>query len=305
MKKIFALLFCSLAVADCIAADMPRSAGYDNRMQQVNYNAHNATVVNARLGFLSSLIFDESEDVLSAKSGFEAGWDISFDSNVVYILPRPVVQEQQDADGKKEQKIFEPIAEQWKTNLFIRTNKRVYSVELNMLDEADKRANSYVVKYNYPQEVATKRLAEQAEKQKELEIKRNQKLIAERFEKADAPKNWNYAMRVNDKFDSRKITPDFAYDNGVFTYLGFSSIKTFPAAFLYRNGKEQVLNFSVETKGKYKVMVIHNINDKFVLRYGNSVVGIVNNSFGQMIEAPKNTISNGVERVEVTNESVD
>lgn len=302
MKNFFLVIFCSLFVARGIAAELPRSAGYDNRMQQVSYNAYNATVVNAKLGFLTSLIFDDSEDVISAKSGFEAGWDISFDSNVVYVLPRPVVQEQQNEEGNKEQKVFEPIPDQWKTNLLIRTSKRVYSVELNMLDESDKRPNSYVVKYNYPQEMATKRIAEETAKKKELEANRNKKMIAERFERADAPKNWNYSMRVNDKSESRKIAPDFAYDNGIFTYLGFSSIKTFPAAFLYKNGKEQVLNFSVETKGKYKVMVIHNINDKFVLRYGNSVVGIVNSAFGQIIENPKNTISSSVDRVEVKND---
>jgi type IV secretion system protein VirB9 len=104
-------------------------------------------------------------------------------------------------------------------------------------------------------------------------------------------------MRVGK--DSQKITPDFAYDNGIFTYVGFSTLKTFPSAFLYHNGKEQSLNFSVETKGKYKVMVIHNVNDKFVLRYGNQVVGVVNQSFGDVKVAPRTTLSPTVERVEV------
>ncbi|KHG56104.1 hypothetical protein T636_A4481 (plasmid) [Enterobacter hormaechei subsp. xiangfangensis] len=32
-------------------------------------------------------------------------------------------------------------------------------------------------------------------------------------------------MRVNEKYDSRRIAPDFAYDNGIFTFLGFNSGK--------------------------------------------------------------------------------
>ncbi|EFO0422054.1 TriH protein, partial [Escherichia coli] len=56
------------------------------------------------------------------------------------------------------------------------------------------------------------------------------------------------------------------------------------------------------TKGKYKIMVIHNVNDKFVLRYGNSVVGVVNKSFGKVLTDQRNTSSPAVERVEVNND---
>lgn len=57
----------------------------------------------------------------------------------------------------------------------------------------------------------------------------------------------------------------------------------------------------METKGKYKIMVIHNVNDKFVLRYGNSVVGVVN-KFGKVLTDQRNTSSPAVERVEVNND---
>ncbi|HCJ9546970.1 TPA: TrbG/VirB9 family P-type conjugative transfer protein, partial [Escherichia coli] len=96
--------------------------------------------------------------------------------------------------------------------------------------------------------------------------------------------------------------PDFAYDNGIFTFLGFNSGKVFPAPFAVRDGQEQTLAFNVETKGKYKIMVIHNVNDKFVLRYGNSVVGVVNKSFGKVLTDQRNTSSPAVERVEVNND---
>ncbi|WP_186803178.1 TrbG/VirB9 family P-type conjugative transfer protein, partial [Escherichia coli] len=116
------------------------------------------------------------------------------------------------------------------------------------------------------------------------------------------PKNWNYFMRVNEKYDSRRIAPDFAYDNGIFTFLGFSSGKVFPAPTVVRDGQEQQPAFNVETKGKYKIMVIHNVNDKFVLRYGKSVVGVVNKSFGKVLTDQMSTSSPAVERVEVNND---
>lgn len=49
-------------------------------------------------------------------------------------------------------------------------------------------------------------------------------------------------------------------------------------------------------------MVIHNVNDKFVLRYGKSVVGIINQSFGKINSGQKNTLSPQVKRIEVHHE---
>lgn len=295
---LLGMILCASSGAWAMA--VPHSAGLDPRMQQVSYSAHNTTQINAKLGYLTSLVFDEGEEVLSTKTGFDAGWEVSFEHNVIYVLARPVVQDQEDGEGNKVKQVFEPIPAQWKTNLLIRTNKRLYSVELNMLPEDTKAAPAFVVAYRYPAEQQAKARAELEKQQKALLEQKNKQAIAQRFEQADAPKNWDYAMRVGK--DSRNITPDFAYDNGVFTYLGFSTLKTFPTAFLYRAGKEQTINFSVETKGAYKVMVIHNINPAFVLRYGDAVVGVVNQGFGRVITAPKNTLSPAVERVEVPRE---
>ncbi|MGK3611250.1 hypothetical protein ACSLN1_26545, partial [Escherichia coli] len=46
--------------------------------------------------------------------------------------------------------------------------------------------------------VTTDKVRLAKEKQEKL---RQKKLISESFEKADAPKNWNYFMRVNEKYD--------------------------------------------------------------------------------------------------------
>ncbi|EAR1644341.1 TriH protein [Salmonella enterica] len=284
------------------AAAVPQSSGYDARMQSVSYNAANTTVIKSKTGFLTSIVFDEGEAVISARAGFPAGWEIDKDDNVVYVNPRPVSQEQESAEGEKVKRVFQPVAKEWDTNLFVRTTKRVYSLDLVMLSDEQKISPAYVVKYSYPAEQAKLRAEEARKIQAQQEELKNKKVIANNFENADAPKNWNYYMRVNEKFDSRRIAPDFAYDNGVFTYLGFNVSKVFPAPFTYKNSKEQTLSFNVQTKGKYKIMVIHSVNDKFVLRYGDSVVGVVNQSFGKILPDQINTASPKVERVEVNND---
>lgn len=72
------------------AAAVPQSSGYDARMQSVSYNAANTTVIKSKTGFLTSIVFDEGEAVISARAGFPAGWEIDKDDNVVYVNPRPV-----------------------------------------------------------------------------------------------------------------------------------------------------------------------------------------------------------------------
>lgn len=300
-KSLF-LFMCIFTPLFVNAAVVPQSSGYDARMQSVSYNAANTTVIKSKTGFLTSVVFDEGEAVISARAGFTAGWEIDKDDNVVYINPRPVVQEQESVDGEKVKRVFQPVAKEWDTNLFVRTTKRVYSLDLVVLSDEQNNSPAYVVKYSYPTEQAKLRAEETRKKQAQQEELRNKKVIANNFEDADAPKNWNYYMRVNEKFDSRRISPDFAYDNGVFTYIGFNANKVFPAPFTYKNSKEQTLSFNVLTKGKYKIMVIHSVNDKFILRYGDSVVGVVNQSFGKILPDQINTASSKVERVEVKND---
>lgn len=301
MKKLF-IATCLLLPGLVYSAVTPLPSGFDARMQTVSYNGANTTVIRSKTGFLTSVVFDEGEAVISAKAGFPAGWEITTDDNVVYINPRPVVQEQEGDEGEKLKKVFQPTEKEWDTNLFVRTTKRIYSLDLILLSEEKQAQPAYVVQFCYPSEIAKKNAEEVRLAKEKQEKLRQKKLISESFEKADAPKNWNYFMRVNEKYDSRRIAPDFAYDNGIFTFLGFNSGKVFPAPFAVRDGQEQTLAFNVETKGKYKIMVIHNVNDKFVLRYGNSVVGVVNKSFGKVLTDQRNTSSPAVERVEVNND---
>lgn len=300
MKKLILALV--LAPLLSYAAAIPQPSQYDKRMQSIAYNATNTTVIKSKVGFLTTIVFDSGEAVISAKSGFSEGWNINSEDNAVYIFPRPVAQTVDNGEGGSIKQVFQPVAKEWDTNLLVRTTKRIYSFDLVMIGDDDKNQPAYVVQYKYPHEEAQKQREDNLIAQKKQEEENNKKRIAQNFEKANAPKNWDYAMRVNEKFDSRKIAPDFAYDNGVFTYLGFNSNKTFPAAFAFKNNEEQALAFNVEVKGKYRVMVIHSINDKFVLRYGNSVVGVENKSFGKIIAGQHNTASEAVERAEVTSD---
>ena len=81
MKK---LTFTALALRMCgaaWAAAIPQASRYDSRVQQVIYNPQNVTVVNTKPGFMTTLVFDNDEAVISAKPGFDEAWEATPDAN--------------------------------------------------------------------------------------------------------------------------------------------------------------------------------------------------------------------------------
>ena len=304
MKKVIFCFFLAWS-AFSNAASIPKGSAYDNRMQSVDYNPENITVVYSRLGFLTTVIFSPDEVIVGKPmTGFEDGWDIKWDANKLSISPRPAAQNQEiiNDSGEKEtvQKLFEPIPSEWLTNLFVSTNKKNYSLELVLLEANSKRQPSLVVNYAYPDDKRIKATKEEQERSKALQVEQEKKAIAQTLENGQAPRNWDYYMRPGKA--SETITPDFAYDDGVMTYIGFSPYKTFPGVTKYVNGKEQVVRFSVQQKGNYKILVVHSLDKNLIVRHGDQVIGVVNQSFGKVVTPYKNTSSTQVERVEVKND---
>ena len=175
MKKLF-IATCLLLPGLVYSAATPLPSGFDARMQTVSYNGANTTVIRSKTGFLTSVVFDEGEAVISAKAGFPAGWEITTDDNVVYINPRPVVQEQEGDEGEKLKKVFQPTEKEWDTNLFVRTTKRIYSLDLILLSEEKQAQPAYVVQFRYPSEIAKKN-AEEVRLAKEKQEKLRQKKL--------------------------------------------------------------------------------------------------------------------------------
>lgn len=104
-------------------------------------------------------------------------------------------------------------------------------------------------------------------------------------------------MKVNK--ESENIAPNFAYDDGVFTYLGFDNTKSFPAVFAYENGKESILNHHIKKDGNYDVLVIHKTLPKILLRSGDKVVGVFNKGYAKnpLNKTPQTSNDSEVERV--------
>ena len=295
-KTLLALAM--LAASSCAwSAALPRGSAYDSHMQNIAYNSQNSTIVYTRAGFVTTLVFDDDEEVIDATPGFPAGWTVTPDKNRVKIWPQPVRQPVTGEDGKNVEQVFTPSDKDWQTNLFVTTTKRYYSLMLHVIDD-DKPTSglAFVVRYSYPAEAQKQTAAAQLARQQELREQQEKELIRTRLKKATAPKNWRYTRRVAS--GSGSIAPDFAYDDGRFTYLGFSPQKRIPAPFAVVNGNEQEITPTFDTQGNYRVMVLRSLSPRFVLRYGNDaagqVVGIENTGFGKVTVANGDTVSSSV-----------
>ncbi len=86
------------------------------------------------------------------------------------------------------------------------------------------------VNYQYPQE----RRKEQAEIEKKrteaLARRQEEQAINRSLENAKSPRNWQYWKRVAE--GSQDISPDYAYDDGRYTWFGFSPLKKIPSVFV-------------------------------------------------------------------------
>lgn len=106
MKK---LTFTALALMMCgaaWAAAIPQASRYDSRVQQVIYNPQNVTVVNTKPGFMTTLVFDNDEAVISAKPGFDEAWEATPDANRVNVRPVALTQGAPGEDGNTTQVVI-------------------------------------------------------------------------------------------------------------------------------------------------------------------------------------------------------
>ncbi len=285
--------------ANLYALNVPESAKADKRMTFAQYDANDVFLINAKNGYVSMVKFADDERIVNIATGFSDGWDLVDKENFLFIKPKSYVaqpteqQQAYDEDGNQIQYdqslVIQPNEEDWKTNLIVTTNKRIYVFDLSL--QSSKKTN-YRVEFLYPLDLQAAAASEQLAKERakaEEEIEKDLK-------RTTIPRNWEFYMHVNK--GSETIAPDFAYDDGVFTYLGFNSTKTIPSVFLYdETNKESILNTHLKKDGKFDVLVIHQTAKQILLRSGNKLVGIMNSGYAKNpLEQTRETTGKSVSR---------
>lgn len=269
MKTLSAVLLISTAIvwggpADpALAATVPPVGQVDSRIRVVTYNPEDVVTLQGYVGYQIHLQWAEGEEFVNLGSGDNGAFDIGAERNHFFIKPR-------EAHAS--------------TNLTVLTNRRAYHfdyvVAAGVPTRAVARRMVYSIRFTYPEEDARLAAAERERQQTEERI---------RQAAADRPRNQNYWF-----CGSSTLKPMAAYDDGVQTRLRFQGRSEFPAMFIRNDdGSESLLNFNVEDDE----VVIHRVARRFVLRRGNLVGCVVNQSFeGGGARTKSNTNVPGVQR---------
>jgi type IV secretion system protein VirB9 len=255
-------------------AEMPTPGASDPRVRFVTYRADEVTVVTVARGAVTRLVLGDDERIAAAATGYAADcqkseleWCVRADvgSNQIWVKPKD------NATGN---------------NLEVKTDKRDYSFEFRVLKEpavgrdvrhALRADPMYRVIFRYPLRVPPMptNLAMAASPASVALPPDDKNAVAERLASAKPqPRNWSYSMQVLP--GGEEISPTLVFDDGRFTYFKFPANREVPSIFyIAPDGEEQRLNFHMEGD----VAVIQRMGRRFVLRLGQSVVGVWNDAF--------------------------
>jgi type IV secretion system protein VirB9 len=270
MKAILIAVALCAGFASVQAAEVPRPGALDFRVRTTDYTEGQVYKITGFFGFHALVLFGEDERI-DKVGGFEKGWTIDDLGNKVLIAPKV-----EDADS----------------NLTVVTNRRVYFFDLSVKpfpkgkyrSQADDALQTYGLRFRYPEDEARAAVASAEAQQAERHLR----------EAGSAPdnktRNWNYTY-----MGAEAIKPYAVWDDGTFTYFKFYAQQDLPTFFVVNDdGTESVVNKGMERDGD--TVVVQRVGKQFVLRMGNSVTCIYNES--QTVYTPSSGTETSSDRMQ-------
>ena len=217
-------------------------------MQEYEYRADHIYQVRTGLGITTQIELSPNEKILDFSTGFSSGWDLTRRDNVFYLKPKNT-----DVD----------------TNMVIRTATHSYILELKVvatdwtaLDQAKQAGVQYKITFRYPNNTEFVGQVDTAPRLSTVLDKR---------------RSYNFAYDYSAREPQAWLIPTNVYDDGQFTYLRMSDLKTiptgnFPAVFAReREGSD---DFVVNTTVENNTIIVHGTYPYLVIRHGRNVVGL-------------------------------
>lgn len=223
---------------------------YAKTMQEFVFRPDTVYTINTGIGIATQIEISPREQVKDYGTGFSSAWELARRDNVFYLKPKDL-----DAD----------------TNMYIRTNKRTYLLDLRVVSKQWRSLNhaknigvNYHVRFSYPNENFENNIASGQD-------------ASSKDSATPRKPHWNYdfsAAKGSDWLVPRKI-----HDDGKFTYIDLQTVNVpsggIPAVYGKKSddGNEFIVNSKTEG-GRITVFGIYN---NLVLRHGDSVVGLRRN----------------------------
>lgn len=241
--------------AACVFCLIVASAALPARaqaIQQYRYEPDAIYVVRAGLGITTQIELSPNEKIVDYSTGFSDGWELTRRGNVFYLKPRNV-----DVD----------------TNMVVRTEAHSYIFELKVvatdwtaLEQAKREGVQYKITFDYPNNTA---FVAQADTNPELSTALS----------SDRVYNFDYDYAAPRK--SAWLVPVNVYDDGRFTYIRMSDLKSIPTGnfpAVFARERESSDDYVVNTTVEDDTIVVHGTYRFLVIRYGRNVVGLRRNS---------------------------
>lgn len=288
MKKhaLAALVLTGLTLSgNAMALVEGRGSPYDFRIKSVVYNPVDVVRMDAVAGVATTIVVAPDETYVTHVFGTKDAYVLSHVENNYFVKPGGTVPSD--------------------TNLVIITNKRRYNIVLHYIDDYKTKDEQGNVKSNFIQTPwsmrnATLQLTFQYpfEDMQKANKKLDQKRVKNALEGLQNGGQYNLSYRMSDEKDDRQIQPVNAWDNYKFTYFKFPVNAVMPVAtYIGEDGKEHTPNqFAVGDN--HNVMRVDSVAKEWRIRYGNRVVGVVNEGYNPaMGDNSSRTASPTVKRV--------
>ena len=237
-----------------LAAEDPRAGQLDARVRFVDYRPYQVVRVAGLLRHSIQIEFSPDEEILQAAIGNTVAWEAAPVGHILFLKPR----EQQEP-----------------TNMSVVTqrldgSKRSYQFELTSADEDIKGQKPfYLLKYQYPADEAAKRKAEALAAAEAAKAKQAERTLA--GDETALPRNAHYTVQGTASFEPRAVS-----DNGKITTFVFPENMVIPAIYLVSGDGSESLVPKTVSGGEVRV---HALAAKFVLRQGDEVLCVFNESY--------------------------
>lgn len=220
------------------SVQVPTPGPVDPRIRTIVYNPREVVTITGQMGYQMVVSFGTGERIENISVGDSLGWQVT--------------------PNKKADLLFlKPIDRLPSTNMTVVTNLRRYNFELIAERTTNRRAQTYDIRFVYPnEELAAESLA-----------------VAETpVSEGTPPDSWNFAYTYS---GSKALVPQRVFDDGRFTYFQWPERVDTPAVFsVGPDGAESLVNNTV--RGRY--FVVEQVAAQFALRSGREITKVYNDA---------------------------
>lgn len=254
------IIMCMALTLPAHGMKYPTAGDKDYAMRDAVYDPDQIFFLSTAVGYSTIVLLQEGEEIEKWPSGDAGAWEIEHHKNMVSIKPKVV---------------------QSTSNIFFYTNKgRVYAFKITIKDKDP----YYGVRFHYPDDEKRKaeKLAEEESIKKALKKSVDP---SEQDRQETTYKNYAYIAAGD-----TEIRPIRVFDNGLHTFFTFSEGQDLPAIFRSTPNGEKMTQKSV----KDNVIIIPHVEHEWMLRLGNLVTCVRNDSFTYEKINKTSTASDGV-----------